>query len=254
LHQRVARYRAGQTEAAAPPIEIEPAPERVVAIRRPAASRAAVAYAEPVADPVPPPPAPVVAFTAPAPVLTEPARLHAEPERLPLRVETAAETPALLQIPLPLADAAAVSAVAPFLAVASRADRLCAGVWDAAVVMTASLLFAVSAWAQMGFPAVAHASFRLWLPVLVAVPGVLGALYLAASFATGTPTWGMRRLGLRVASWEGELTPQAHLRRAWGAIISLAALGLGFAWMFCDPQQLTWHDYVSRTYLTHRDG
>ena len=208
--------------------------------------------AEPVADAVSeaaPPPALglVKAWAAPvvaAPILPVVASM---PARLPLEPELESESTALLQIPLPLAQPGPTTAPPP-LAVAPRPVRLRAAAWDAAMVALASLLFAATAWAELGFPREAVA-LRSWLPAIVAVPGVLAAIYLAASFCTGTATWGMRRTGLRLASWEGELTPAACRRRAWGCVISLAALGLGFAWMLCDSQHLTWHDYISRTFM-----
>ena len=61
---------------------------------------------------------------------------------------------------------------------------------------------------------------------------------------------GMRRENLQVRSFAGELSPAAARWRAWASLISLAALGIGFAWAGCDAQQLTWHDYMSRTFVT----
>lgn len=260
LHERVASYRARHQ----PPPEPE---TRVVRMRPVRRYRTTAALAEPVADPVSdvttalpePAPAPKIELVSvparPAPEAVTDFVIASAGERLPLLVERERSGRArddLLQIPLPLAES--LPAAAPLaLPVASRQQRLQAGAWDAAMVGIASLLFAGAAWAGMGWPALAGASLRVWLPALVVVPGALGALYLAASFATGTCTWGMRRAGLRLAAWEGEVTAAARQRRAWGCVISLAALGLGFVWMFCDSQQLTWHDYVSRTYLADCD-
>ncbi|HEY7838887.1 MAG TPA: RDD family protein [Terriglobales bacterium] len=266
MQQRVESYRARQAPAGQVQADAAAA-ARVVAFRPSIARRyRSMAMAQPVADPVAdsmpdavPPPALglVEAWAAPAavtpsvPIIPIMPVVAAMPARLPLEPELESESTALLQIPLPLAQPGP-STMAPPLAVAPRPVRLRAAAWDAAMVVLASLLFAGAAWAEMGFPLEAVA-LRPWLPAMVAVPGVLAALYLAASFSTGTATWGMRHCGLRLECWEGELTPAACQRRAWSCVFSLAALGLGFAWMLCDSQQLTWHDYISRTFIAGGD-
>lgn len=152
--------------------------------------------------------------------------------------------PTCLQLPLPILAAQAEATVCP---VAPRARRLLAASADAGVVALASLLFALAGWSCLGFqPPGAH-TLRHLLPALAAVPAALAALYLLACEYAGGATLGMRRCGLRVVALKGELTIAARRRRAWASVLSLAALGLGYAWIFFDGQGLTWHDYISRT-------
>jgi len=45
------------------------------------------------------------------------------------------------------------------------------------------------------------------------------------------------------------LTFRDALLRYLSAIVSLAALGLGFLWVLIDRDNLAWHDRISRTRL-----
>ncbi|NNF15553.1 MAG: RDD family protein [Gammaproteobacteria bacterium] len=64
-------------------------------------------------------------------------------------------------------------------------------------------------------------------------------------------TAGMRAWNLRLVHENPECTPgtSALLVRALMAIISWAALGLGFFWCLVDPHRAAWHDRVSKTRL-----
>ena len=64
-------------------------------------------------------------------------------------------------------------------------------------------------------------------------------------------TAGMSWLGLSVLNLDGE-PPAASQRRsrAFGTLLSLAALGVGFIWAAADEQGLTWHDRMSRTFVS----
>ena len=67
-------------------------------------------------------------------------------------------------------------------------------------------------------------------------------------------TTGMNWLGLRVLNFDGEPPTTAQRRtRALGTILSTLSLGLGFAWSIADEEKLTWHDRMSKTFVT-RDG
>ncbi|HVA64741.1 MAG TPA: RDD family protein [Terriglobales bacterium] len=157
-----------------------------------------------------------------------------------------AEPATFLQLPLPMWAPVAAAPPAP-CPMAPRPLRLRAAAADAAVIGAAAVLFALAGWASLGMPAPDAQSWRHLLPALVAVPGVLAALYLLACAYLGGSTAGMRWFGLHVVGWDGQPAPAARLRRGWASVISLAALGLGYAWVFCDSQQLTWHDYISHT-------
>jgi len=67
----------------------------------------------------------------------------------------------------------------------------------------------------------------------------------------GGSTPGMMLSGLQVASVTGDVpTPRQYLLRATGYILSAGTGFLGFLWVFWDEDGLTWHDRISKTYLT----
>ena len=96
----------------------------------------------------------------------------------------------------------------------------------------------------------------------VLLPGEEGARAILISFLalllfywlfcveTGAETPGMRWVGLRVVSFDGQsLTAQQRFTRAWATVLSTTALGLGFVWSLADEEKLTWHDRLSKTFL-----
>lgn len=268
LQQRVEAYRARQAAAGLHPNATPPEPANVVSF--PSRLQQQAAAEEPLAEPVVPAPRPREATDGatvrvlPPPPRTWPRPTAARPEtesELGLAEAVRAALPrertllaassspapsaAFLQIPLPMAPepAAAATAVQP----AERRMRLRAGLVDAGVVLTGALLFALAGWASLDFAPLPAHGLRSLLPAVAAVPLVLAALYLGLSALAGGVTPGMRRCGLRVESLEGPLTRQALRRRGWASLMSLGALGLGFVWMYCDAQGLTWHDSISGT-------
>jgi uncharacterized RDD family membrane protein YckC len=67
----------------------------------------------------------------------------------------------------------------------------------------------------------------------------------------GGTTPGMMFRGLQVASFAGdEPTPRQMLLRALGYVISAGTFFMGFLWSWWDEDTLTWHDRLSRTYLS----
>jgi uncharacterized RDD family membrane protein YckC len=67
----------------------------------------------------------------------------------------------------------------------------------------------------------------------------------------GGSTPGMMLSGLQVASATGDMpTPRQYLLRAIGYLLSAGTCFLGFFWVFWDEDELTWHDRISKTYLT----
>lgn len=191
---------------------------------------------EPLADPVP---------------LAEPVPIR-KPEPVAEKLESATEPTwsdqsDYLQLPLPMGAAATVEAGQLPAGVAPPGLRMQAGLTDAMVVVAAAVLFALAGWASQNFPALSSGELRLLLPALVAVPTGLAALYLLLCAYAGGTTVGMRRHGLVVRGWDGPLTAEARRRRGWASVVSLVALGLGFFWILCDRQHLSWHDAMSRT-------
>jgi uncharacterized RDD family membrane protein YckC len=79
---------------------------------------------------------------------------------------------------------------------------------------------------------------------------VVAVLYFTWFWMRGRQTVGMRAWRLRVERFDRSALdwPDA-LARAAAAMLSWAACGLGFLWALVDPQQLAWHDRLSRTRL-----
>jgi uncharacterized RDD family membrane protein YckC len=66
-------------------------------------------------------------------------------------------------------------------------------------------------------------------------------------------TVGMLAWGLRVESDDGAPMRLAQaLLRFIGALLSFAALGIGYLWIYVDPDRRAWPDMLSHTHIVHR--
>ncbi len=75
--------------------------------------------------------------------------------------------------------------------------------------------------------------------------------YFALFTIFGGTTPGMMMRGLQVVSFSGESpTPRQMLLRSAGYMLSAGTFFLGFLWAMWDEDELTWHDRLSRTYLS----
>ena len=75
--------------------------------------------------------------------------------------------------------------------------------------------------------------------------------YFALFTIFGGTTPGMMLRGLQVTSFTGDPpTPRQMLLRSAGYILSAGTFFLGFFWAWWDEDALTWHDRISRTYLS----
>ena len=75
--------------------------------------------------------------------------------------------------------------------------------------------------------------------------------YFALFTIFGGTTPGMMLRGLQVVSFSGEPpTPKQMLLRSAGYLLSAGTIFLGFLWAMWDEDELTWHDRLSRTYLS----
>ncbi len=87
--------------------------------------------------------------------------------------------------------------------------------------------------------------------VYVATFAVVYLQYFALFTIFGGTTPGMMFRGLQVASFSGAPpTPRQYLLRSIGYVASATAVFAGFAWSWWDEDHLTWHDRISRTYLS----
>ncbi len=75
--------------------------------------------------------------------------------------------------------------------------------------------------------------------------------YFALFTVFGGTTPGMMMRGLQVVSFSGvPPTPSQMLLRTTGYMLSAGTFFLGFLWAMWDEDELTWHDRLSRTYLS----
>jgi len=92
------------------------------------------------------------------------------------------------------------------------------------------------------------------LEVMGSIAAFLMFFYFGMSVALTATTPGLAWMGLEVRNLEGNLpSPRESLARAFGYLVSVSALFLGFAWAIFDADGLTWHDLISGTYVTTRN-
>jgi uncharacterized RDD family membrane protein YckC len=131
------------------------------------------------------------------------------------------------------------------LKTAPMEDRIMAGIFDLALVVSAFAIFvlvfvACTAHPPSGKPAMVVAG------LVLAGFGLLYQ-YLFFKYSDGTP--GMRYAKIALCTFEDENpTRKAMCTRVLYVLLSAAPLGLGFAWAWFDPDRLTWHDRLSRIY------
>jgi len=128
--------------------------------------------------------------------------------------------------------------------------RLAAAIYDLFPLLALWMLTAgLALLAAHGGVDVAHPPLAYRLALRLALLAVTAA-YFVISWTRGGQTIGMRAWRLRVVDANGGALPwpRALLRFAV-AIVSLAALGLGFLWCLIDRDRRGWHDIAARTAL-----
>jgi uncharacterized RDD family membrane protein YckC len=133
---------------------------------------------------------------------------------------------------------------------ASTAHRLLAGMLDALIVASAAGGFGVV------FCRLTRVIPGLWLSVAV-MGGMLGLFwfgyqYLFLVYCGTTP--GLQVLRLQLEQFDGK-PARRRLRRARALchMLSLAALGMGYAWQFLDEDGLCWHERVTKTHIAAQE-
>lgn len=92
---------------------------------------------------------------------------------------------------------------------------------------------------------------KLSAAVCVTTLAVVYMQYFALFTIFGGTTPGMMLRGLQVVSFSGEPpTPRQMVLRTVGYLLSAGTFFLGFLWAMWDSDELTWHDRLSRTYLS----
>ena len=125
--------------------------------------------------------------------------------------------------------------------------RFLAGLTDTLVLMLGAAVFGIIFWRFCG---------RLSLvPLNIAVLGLVAVILIFAYFAVFTAvasaTPGLLWMGCEIRNLSGDYpTPSESFWRAFGVLVSLSALMLGFIWACVDTDNLTWHDRMSGTVIT----
>ncbi len=84
----------------------------------------------------------------------------------------------------------------------------------------------------------------------IVVFGLIPPFFFSWFWVKGGQTLGMRAWRLQVVRNDGKpLTWRDALLRYCAALLSWAAIGVGFLWIFVDRDKLAWHDRLSKTRL-----
>ena len=131
--------------------------------------------------------------------------------------------------------------------VACIEERRIAGLIDAAC-----LLFAYGGFLALFGSLGGHFTLsKLSAAVCVTTFVIVYLQYFALFTVFGGTTPGMMLRGLHVVSYSGEPpAPRQMLWRSVGYMLSVGTFFMGFLWAMWDEDELTWHDRVSRTYLS----
>ena len=176
-----------------------------------------------------------------------PSRAQAVPPRpqSARRVDPAAPLPAPLETPqeeevFPR-DILCPNPVAPLLL------RAMAGVLDLAVGTVAAGVF----WTTFGLMGGAFHFNHTAVSGMALATAVLLGFYFFLYTICKPETPGLLWMRLTVLDYAGYPPgPGQRLVRAVGLLLSAAALGFGFLWALVDEEGLTWHDRISKTFVT----
>ena len=140
-------------------------------------------------------------------------------------------------------------AALPVRSTAPIEPRICAGFFDALLIVVASTSF-FGLFALLG----GELSFgRRDMLVYLVANSILAAGYFILFTLFGGRTPGMQRFELHAVGFDAR--PMTHERarwRAFGYLVSLGSLFLGFLWALLDDRGLTWHDHISQTFITDK--
>ncbi|MBK7996917.1 MAG: RDD family protein [Blastocatellia bacterium] len=131
----------------------------------------------------------------------------------------------------------------------NKSQRLIAATIDLFIILLVSAMF----WATSYTLGVDFSDQRI-IYILSGTSFFTGLIYLTMMVFVAARTFGMMFVGTRVVNSNTFESPSfiQSLLRAASYFVSVALVGLGFVWMFLDPEQRTLHDIVSST-LVVRD-
>jgi uncharacterized RDD family membrane protein YckC len=119
--------------------------------------------------------------------------------------------------------------------------------------MTYDAMLVLAIWLLTLFIGVAIHNGAVLGPLVQTILFVELFCFFAYFWVARGQTVGMLAWNLRLETNDG--TPmrlgQALLRFV-GAMLSLATLGLGYLWIYIDPDRRAWPDMLSRTHVVHR--
>lgn len=132
---------------------------------------------------------------------------------------------------------------------ASIGQRMQAGALDGLVIASAAGLFFGLFGLLSGGLGLARKDLLVYLGAFFAIASVYYVIFTLSRGATP----GMQLRGLRAVTFEGRPLGFHHrLWRSFGYVVSTGSLLLGFLWAAVDEKRLTWHDYISGTFVTDR--
>ena len=171
----------------------------------------------------------------------------AEAEEMSLGEPVAKSPPMEILVGSPTETAPEEAAEVRGIFLAPLGRRFLAGLTDALVLMLGAAVFGIIFWRFCG---------RLSLvPLNIAVLGLVAVILIFAYFAVFTAiasaTPGLLWMGCEIRNLQGDHpTVRESFWRAFGVLVSLSALMLGFIWACVDSDSLTWHDRMSGTVIT----
>lgn len=129
--------------------------------------------------------------------------------------------------------------------------RLLAGLTDALILFVGAALFAGIFWYSM----TRFCDHNSLIPFDMAVLGLAAIIVIFSYFAIFTAltsaTPGLLLMGCEIRNLQGDHpTLSESLWRAFGILVSMSALMVGFIWAYVDSDNLTWHDRMSDTIIT----
>ncbi len=129
--------------------------------------------------------------------------------------------------------------------------RCAAAVADSLIVMAGLGCFLLTFYVMGGRIGPASRAAPAWGAVAV----TLVLFYRIYWCVLGRESAGMRYFGLRLLNFDGyQPEPRQRAARLVAACVSVLAAGLGLLWALVDEEKLTWHDHISKTFPTVREG
>ncbi len=89
------------------------------------------------------------------------------------------------------------------------------------------------------------------LPIVVTAALILGFAYKMLWVMLETDSPGMRWSSVRVLNFDGQRpSREQRMARLFAGALSFLAAGLGLVWALADEESLTWHDHISKTFVS----